>query len=72
MNYTVRAGDTLSLIAQHELGDAAQWPQIYAANKRQMDTAWARVGDAFRQLGVSHIQHAWDYLIPGQSLRLPD
>ena len=31
--YTVKSGDTLSGIAQSEMGDAKRWPELYAANK---------------------------------------
>jgi nucleoid-associated protein YgaU len=31
--YTVKAGDSLSDIAQSEMGDADRWPELYAANK---------------------------------------
>jgi nucleoid-associated protein YgaU len=31
--YTVKAGDTLSGIAESEMGDANRWPELYAANK---------------------------------------
>ena len=31
-SYTVRKGDTLSGIAQHHLGKASAWPEIFAAN----------------------------------------
>ncbi len=31
--YTVKSGDTLSDIAQSEMGDAGRWPELYAANK---------------------------------------
>lgn len=31
--YTVKSGDTLSDIAQAEMGDANRWPELYAANK---------------------------------------
>jgi hypothetical protein len=30
--YTVQSGDTLSAIAQHELGSAGRWPSLCAAN----------------------------------------
>lgn len=30
---TVKAGDSLSKIAKHELGDANKWKAIYEANK---------------------------------------
>lgn len=31
--YTVKSGDTLSGIAQSEMGDASRWRELYAANK---------------------------------------
>jgi nucleoid-associated protein YgaU len=31
--YTVKSGDTLSAIAQSEMGDATRWPELYEANK---------------------------------------
>lgn len=31
--YTVKSGDTLSDIAQAEMGDAKRWPELYEANK---------------------------------------
>lgn len=31
--YTVKPGDTLSGIAESEMGDAKRWPELYAANK---------------------------------------
>ncbi|WP_446750639.1 transglycosylase family protein [Streptomyces sp. WZ-12] len=31
--YTVRAGDTLSLIAERHLGDSRRWPHLYEINK---------------------------------------
>jgi nucleoid-associated protein YgaU len=31
--YTVKAGDSLSEIAQAEMGDGKRWPELYAANK---------------------------------------
>ncbi|HJW49256.1 MAG TPA: LysM peptidoglycan-binding domain-containing protein [Candidatus Limnocylindria bacterium] len=31
--YTVKAGDSLSAIAESEMGDAKRWPELYAANK---------------------------------------
>ena len=34
--YTVKAGDSLSKIAQREYGDAAQWKKIHEANKDQI------------------------------------
>jgi nucleoid-associated protein YgaU len=34
--YTVKAGDTLSKIAKHLLGDANAYPAIFAANRDQL------------------------------------
>ena len=31
--YTVKSGDTLSGIAESEMGDANRWRELYAANK---------------------------------------
>jgi nucleoid-associated protein YgaU len=31
--YTVRPGDTLSAIAQQQLGDASRWPEIFLLNR---------------------------------------
>lgn len=31
--YTVKSGDSLSAIAQSEMGDAKRWPELYEANK---------------------------------------
>ena len=36
--YTVVSGDSLSKIAQHHYGDAANWHQIYEANKDLIGT----------------------------------
>ena len=35
--YTVVAGDSLSKIAQRELGDASRWRAIYDANRDKID-----------------------------------
>lgn len=32
-SYTVKSGDTLSGIAESEMGDAKRWPELYEANK---------------------------------------
>lgn len=33
-SYTVKAGDSLSRIAEREYGDASQWRRIYEANRQ--------------------------------------
>ncbi len=35
--YTVVSGDSLSKIAQRELGDASKWKSIYEANRDKID-----------------------------------
>lgn len=35
--YTVQKGDTLSHIAQRELGKASRWRELYEANRDQLD-----------------------------------
>jgi nucleoid-associated protein YgaU len=35
-SYTVKGGDTLSKIAKHFYGDAAQWHKIHEANRAQV------------------------------------
>ncbi|MFD5814721.1 LysM peptidoglycan-binding domain-containing protein [Streptomyces sp. NPDC127038] len=57
--YTVRPGDSLSAIAQHRLGNAAQWPQLYAASKgRSQPHGLPRITDP-------------DVIYPGQTVALP-
>ena len=36
----MQAGDTLSDIARDQLGDARKWPQIFAANRHMIKSAW--------------------------------
>jgi nucleoid-associated protein YgaU len=57
--YTVRPGDSLSKIAQRQLGDAAQWPDLYAASKnRSQPEGLPRITDP-------------DVIHPGQTISLP-
>ncbi|NUS15635.1 MAG: LysM peptidoglycan-binding domain-containing protein [Streptomyces sp.] len=56
--YTVVAGDSLSAIAQQELGDAGQWPEIFELNK----------GHA--QPGGHHLTDP-DRIYPREQLQLP-
>lgn len=57
--YTVVSGDTLSEIAEHKLGDAAQYPKIFALNERQPQPH-----------GLPEITDE-DEIYPGQHLNLP-
>ncbi|MCX4451682.1 LysM peptidoglycan-binding domain-containing protein, partial [Streptomyces sp. NBC_01789] len=57
-SYTVRAGDSLSSIADSELGDGDRWPEIYEANEG----------------GPQPYGHTFtdpDRIYPGQELTLP-
>ena len=38
-SYLVRRGDTLSAIAEHELGDRDRWSELYEANRFQLADA---------------------------------
>ena len=71
MDYIVQSGDTLSSIAERELGSAQHWPRIYAANKDEMDAAWSGVREYFQRLRSCSIKQPADYLRFGQKLRLP-
>ena len=47
--YVVKAGDTLSKIAQEFYGDASRWNEIFEANKDQIaDPNLIRVGQELR------------------------
>ena len=49
---TVRAGDTLSSISQHEYGSAADWPALWWINKHSVpDPGMIRVGQRLRLSG---------------------
>ncbi|SEG85871.1 LysM domain-containing protein [Actinacidiphila yanglinensis] len=56
--YTVAPGDSLSSIAQQQLGDDAKWPDIYALNKGQ------------EQPGGRHLTDP-DLIYPQEHLQLP-
>lgn len=57
--YTVRPGDSLSQIAQRELGNAGQWPALYAASEgRAQPDGLPRITDP-------------DLIYPGQTITLP-
>ncbi len=56
----VEPGDTLWHIAEHELGDPFQWPELYEANADVVQPT----GDALRDPDL--IQPGWRLSIPGQ------
>jgi hypothetical protein len=58
-SYRVRPGDTLSQIAAHEYGRAADWPAIWWANRRQVpDPGLISVGQRLRLPGKPRVR-AW-------------
>jgi hypothetical protein len=58
-SYRVRAGDTLSQIAAHEYGRAADWPAIWWANLRQVPNPGViSVGQRLRLPGKPRVR-AW-------------
>jgi len=58
-SYRVRAGDTLSQIAAHEYGRAADWPAIWWANRRQVpNPGLISVGQRLRLPGKPRVR-AW-------------
>lgn len=71
--YQVQGGDTLSLIAQRELGDALKWPAIYETNKRAMDMAYARARPTLDRIFAHRhgIKSASDLVTAGQVLIIP-
>ncbi|MFE2470311.1 LysM peptidoglycan-binding domain-containing protein [Streptomyces mirabilis] len=56
--YVVQPGDYLSKIAQRQLGDAAEWPELFEANKGE-------------QQPHGHTFSNPDLIFPGQELTLP-
>ncbi|HEY6279338.1 MAG TPA: transglycosylase family protein [Streptosporangiaceae bacterium] len=58
-SYQVRPGDTLSQIAAHEYGRAADWPAIWWANRRQVPNPGViSVGQRLRLPGKPRVR-AW-------------
>jgi nucleoid-associated protein YgaU len=72
-DYMVKSGDSLSIIAARELGDALRWPSIYLANKTAIDAAYAKALPTLRRYNQSRhrIHHPSDFIRLGQTLRLP-
>ena len=55
--YTVRPGDTLSAIARHEYGKAADWPALWWANRHRVpDPSLITVGQRLRLPSRHHIR----------------
>ena len=58
-SYTVRPGDTLSVIAARAYGNAADWPAVWWANRRQVpDPGMITAGERL-QLPGSHQVPPW-------------
>lgn len=58
-HYTVRPGDTLSAIAQHELGSAKMWPKLWWVNRRQVSNP--DVISAGEHLVIPSWDRTWPY-----------
>lgn len=69
--YTVRTGDTLYGIAGKLLGNPLRWPEIYAANRREMDEVWLKVRSYYQRIGSRTVTTPADHLSAGQVLRIP-
>jgi nucleoid-associated protein YgaU len=61
-SYTVQGGDSLSLIALRELGDASRWPQVYADNQNVIEAAARAHGFPSSENG--------HWIFPGEVLQL--
>jgi len=57
--YTVRAGDSLSAIAAHAYGSAADWPAVWWANRHQVANPNVLVAGQRLQLPASGQVPAW-------------
>jgi len=58
-SYTVHQGDTLSAIAAHEYGSAADWPAVWWVNRRQVaNPNMIAVGQRLRLPASGHVP-AW-------------
>jgi len=64
---TVKGGDTLSAIAQREMGRADLWPRLFARNRASIEAEQRR-----RNIGrvVPHY-NAEDWIFPGTTLTIP-
>ncbi len=59
VHYTVKAGDTLSIIAQHEYGRAADWPALWWANRHKVPNPSMIVAGERLQVPSSHQVGPW-------------
>jgi resuscitation-promoting factor RpfC len=58
-HYTVRAGDSLSSIARHEYGSAADWPALWWVNRKKVhDPEMIAAGQRLKLTGW-HPRKAW-------------
>jgi LysM repeat protein len=58
-HYTVRPGDTLSDIARHEYGSAADWPALWWINRHNVRNPGTIVAGQRLQLSAWHPHRAW-------------
>jgi LysM repeat protein len=55
-HYTVKPGDTLSSIAKHEYGRAADWPALWWANRQKVSNpSMIMVGERLQVPGSHHV-----------------
>jgi LysM repeat protein len=58
-HYTVRPGDTLSDIARHEYGSAAEWPALWWINRHKVHNPDALMVGQRLRLSSWHPRRAW-------------
>ena len=58
-HYTVRPGDTLSVIARQEYGSRADWPALWWTNRHQIANPDAIVAGERLRLSTWHPRKAW-------------
>jgi nucleoid-associated protein YgaU len=58
-HYTVRPGDSLSSIARHEYGSAADWPALWWVNRHRLPNPNVIVAGQRLRLSAWHPRRAW-------------
>ncbi len=58
-HYTVKAGDTLSIIAKHEYGSAAAWPALWWVNRHKVSNPESIMVGQRLNLSSWHPRKAW-------------